>query len=128
MGLMRVACRELLTHRGRSLLTLIGIILGVALVVAVSLVNRSMTHAFGEMVSSLGGDAVLEVSGGAAGFAEDVLEIVRAVPVVDHAAPRVLGNLFLTDTSANRCPSSASTCLRNGACGPTAELPPKTTR
>jgi putative ABC transport system permease protein len=99
MGLIRVALRELAAHPGRNLLSLLGVALGVVLIVAVSLVNRSTGQAFSEMVDALTGEAVLQVEGGEAGFPEDVLEIVKAEPGVRTAAPLIIGNVFLDDAS-----------------------------
>lgn len=95
----RVALRQISSQLGRNLLTLTGIALGVTLIVAVSVVNRSISHAFTETVDALTGKAVLEVQGGDLGFDEEVLEVVRSQAGVAHAAALVLGNVFFDDDS-----------------------------
>jgi putative ABC transport system permease protein len=99
MGLTRLALRELAAHWGRNILTVVGIGLGVVLIVAVSRVSRSTSVAFSEMLDTVAGQAVLEVSAGDAGLPEDVIDLVRDHPGVKHAAPLVLGSVFLDDDS-----------------------------
>src|SRR5207249_9935454 len=94
-GVVLIEAREVRAHPGRNLLTLIGIGLGVARVVAVSLASRSSTGAFAEMVDALAGEAVLEVSGGEVGFGGEVLDIVRGVSGVKRGAALILGNVYL---------------------------------
>lgn len=95
--LIRLACHELWSHKGRTLLSAAGIGLGVVLIVAVSLVGRSTTRAFSDMLDDVAGEAVLEVTAGDTGFAEEVLDVVRAQAGVKHAAPLLLGSLFVDD-------------------------------
>jgi putative ABC transport system permease protein len=96
MGLLRIARGELVSRWGRNLLTVIALALGVALIVAVSLLGRSATQAFAVMADALGARIDLEVSAGDAGFAEEMLASVRSTDGVASAAPIVLGTVFLS--------------------------------
>jgi putative ABC transport system permease protein len=96
MGLLRIARGELVSRWGRNLLTVIALALGVALIVAVSLLGRSATQAFAVMADALGARIDLEVSAGEAGFAEEMHASVRSTDGVASAAPIVLGTVFLS--------------------------------
>src|SRR3954469_15349189 len=74
-------------HLLRSLLTIAGIALGIALLVGMRTANDSVGRAFSDTVDRIAGKAQLQVSAGDAGFNEDVLERVQSVPEVRAAAP-----------------------------------------
>ncbi len=74
-------------HRLRCALTTAGIALGVALLVSMQTANQSVLRAFNQTVDRIAGKARLQVSAGDAGFGEEVLERVEAVPEVSAAAP-----------------------------------------
>jgi putative ABC transport system permease protein len=74
-------------HRLRSLLTIVGIALGVALLVGMHTANDSVLRSFSDTVDRIAGKAQLQVDAGDAGFPEEVLERVQAVPEVRAAAP-----------------------------------------
>ena len=74
-------------RRGRALLSLAGIGLGVALGFAVHLVNRAALEEFGAAARSLAGDADLEVRGGRSGFDERLYAQLAKLPGVAVASP-----------------------------------------
>jgi putative ABC transport system permease protein len=74
-------------HRLRSLLTVVGIVLGVAVFVAMHTANQAVFFAFERTVDRIAGAAQLQVSTGEAGFPENILERVQAVPEVQIAVP-----------------------------------------
>ncbi|MBZ5579078.1 MAG: ABC transporter permease [Acidobacteriia bacterium] len=76
-------------HRLRSMLTVAGIVLGVALLVAMRTADQSVLQAFHQTVDRIAGKAQLEISSGDTGIPEDVLERVQAVPEVRAAAPAI---------------------------------------
>ncbi len=84
-------------HKIRTSLTVLGIALGVAVLIAVVLVNRSIVASFGATIDSVSGKANLQVTGGG-GFEEEVVEKVRATPGVFKVAP------VLTQTTPVRLP------------------------
>ena len=74
-------------HLLRWTLTLAGIILGVAVFVAMHTANRSIFSAFDQTVNQIAGATQLQVSAGEFGFDESILERVQSVPEVGVAVP-----------------------------------------
>ena len=74
-------------HLARGLLTMAGIVLGVAVFVGMHTANQSVLAAFRETIDRIAGTAQLQVSAGEAGFDEDVLDKVRSLPGIRAAAP-----------------------------------------
>jgi putative ABC transport system permease protein len=74
-------------HAVRSVLTVIGIVLGVAVFVAMHTANQAVFFAFERTVDRIAGAAQLQVTAGEAGFPEDILERVQAIPDVLVAVP-----------------------------------------
>src|SRR5678815_1863867 len=74
-------------HLLRCTLTLAGIVLGVAVFVAMHTANRSIFSAFDKTVDQIAGSTQLQVSAGGFGFDESVLERVQSVREVEIAAP-----------------------------------------
>jgi putative ABC transport system permease protein len=81
-----VLLRYLSAARGRVTLTVLGIVLGVAVVFSVSLVNASVLGAFRQSIANITGKAKLSV-GAEVGVDEEALERIRAVRGVDSAIP-----------------------------------------
>ena len=74
-------------HAVRSLLTVVGIVLGVAVFVAMHTANQAVFFAFERTVDRIAGAAQLQVTSGEAGFPEEVLERVQSIPEVQVAVP-----------------------------------------
>ena len=74
-------------HRLRSLLTTVGIALGVAIFTGMHAVGASVLSALNITIDRIAGKTQLQVTAGEAGFPEEVLERVQSVPVVAAAAP-----------------------------------------
>jgi putative ABC transport system permease protein len=74
-------------HAVRSLLTVIGIVLGVAVFVAMHTANEAVFFAFERTVDRIAGAAQLQITSGEAGFPEHVLDRVQAIPEVQVAVP-----------------------------------------
>jgi len=88
MNLLRlITWPYLRKHRLRSILTTAGITLGVALLVGMHTADDSVLRSFNDTVDRISGKAQLQVTAGDAGFAEEVLDRVQAVPEVRAAAP-----------------------------------------
>ncbi len=92
-------------HLLRTALTLAGIVLGVAVLLAMNTANQAVLMAFQKTIDDIAGEAQLQIMASESGFPEEVLERVQAVPgvraavpaieaVVDTGVPR-LGNLLL---------------------------------
>ena len=73
--------------KGRILLSVIAIALGVALGYAVQLINRTAANEFGQALYTLSGDADLTVRGARAGFDEALYPPIARLPEVAVASP-----------------------------------------
>jgi putative ABC transport system permease protein len=74
-------------HLPRWLLTIAGIVLGVAVFVGIHTANQSVMYAFHQTVNRIAGSTQLQISAGETGFDENVLDRVQAVPEVRVAVP-----------------------------------------
>lgn len=74
-------------HRLRTLLTTVGIVLGVAVFVGMHTANESVLLAFYKTIDRIAGKAELQITAGEGGFPEDVLERVQSMPEVRAAVP-----------------------------------------
>ena len=80
-------------HLTRALLTTLGIVLGVAVFVAMYTANQAVLRGLEQTVDRVAGKTQLQVTAGDAGFPEDVLEKVQAVPEVMVAVPVIEATL-----------------------------------
>jgi len=74
-------------HKLRTVLTTVGIVLGVAVFIGMHTANQSVLYAFYKTVDRIAGKAELQITAGEGGFPEDVLERVQALPEVKVAVP-----------------------------------------
>ena len=74
-------------HKLRLLLTTLGIALGVAVFFGIRTANATLLASLRVTVEKAAGKATLQVAAGESGFAEDVLDKVRATPGVHVAEP-----------------------------------------
>lgn len=96
----QLARRYLWGKKGRSLITLLGIALGVTMVVAVALTNQAIINSYENLLAAAAGRADLQVSAAAGnGFPEGLLAeaervegVEAAVPVVSSGAPVLSGD------------------------------------
>src|ERR1051326_5270436 len=72
-----VSWRHVKRHRLRTLLTFLGVVLGVAVIVAIALVNRTLTGSFQRTIDLIAGKAVLQVENGESGFPAEPLPTGR---------------------------------------------------
>ena len=88
MNLLRlITWPYLRKHLLRSILTTLGIVLGVAVFVGMHTANQSVLSAFRKTVDRIAGNAQLQISSGETGFDEEVLQRVQASPDVRVAVP-----------------------------------------
>ncbi|WHZ22837.1 MAG: AttF component of AttEFGH ABC transport system / AttG component of AttEFGH ABC transport system [Nitrospira sp.] len=85
----RLGWAHLSTRPGRTLLTIIGVGLGVAATIAVQTANVDVLRSFEESVLSVAGPVTLEVSAGESGMDERLIADVRTVEGVESARPVV---------------------------------------
>ncbi|HEX2226793.1 MAG TPA: FtsX-like permease family protein [Candidatus Binatia bacterium] len=76
-------------HGVRSGLTFFGMALGIAVIVAIASVNRSLTGSFQSTIDQIAGKAVLQVANGDAGVAESMYPRIRDTEGVKDAAAAV---------------------------------------
>jgi putative ABC transport system permease protein len=91
--LRMLSWRHVQRHRLRTSLTFFGVVLGVAVVVAIAVVNRSLTTSFQSTIDQIAGKAVLQVSNAESGISEGLFPIVRDTAGVKDAAAAVEGFL-----------------------------------
>lgn len=84
--LRMISARHLFGSPLRSLITVVGVAVGVATMVGVVSINRSVMEAFRSTVDTISGKADLTVAASAIGFDEALLDRVREVPGVLHAS------------------------------------------
>ncbi len=88
-------------HKLRTLLTVVGIALGVAVFFAVRTANVTLLNSLTTTIEKLAGKATLQIVGGETGFPESVWDVVRDTPGVKVAEPvvEVIANTDYDDAS-----------------------------
>src|SRR5436309_4221131 len=90
MSLRRYTYRAMQQRPGRTVLTMLSIVIGVTAAVAVGLGTATTRNAYKQMFAMVTGRATLEIdAAGGGGFDESVLSKVEALPEVTAAAPLV---------------------------------------
>lgn len=92
-----LSVRPLLTSPLRVALTVLGVALGVALWLAIGVINRSTLAFFRESVEAIAGNSKLTIAGDETGFSETIAEDVSHIPGVKLAAPRIQTRATFTD-------------------------------
>ncbi len=85
--LRHISLRHVRFQKARTMLSLAGICLGVASIVSIGIVNKSVIRSFEDSLIQATGRAALQVTGAQSGFPESIVEKVRAVPGVEYAVP-----------------------------------------
>ncbi len=103
IGLLRfVTFPHVRQHRLRTSLTLVGIALGVAVIVAISIVNRTLVSSFQRTIDLVAGKAVLQVLNAESGIKESLFAVIRDTDGVKDAAPAVQGFLPVVEIEGER--------------------------
>ncbi|MDA1117731.1 MAG: ABC transporter permease, partial [Proteobacteria bacterium] len=89
-------------RRARTLLSVAGVALGVALGFGVHLVNRAAVQDLAAGVRAIAGEADLEVRGGRAGFPEELYALLAKLPGVAAASPALEVEAGLVEGGAIR--------------------------
>jgi putative ABC transport system permease protein len=95
-----VSLPRLREHRLRTTLSVFGVALGVAMLIAVIIVNGSVVRGVSATVQDLAGKTDLQMSAGSAGFAEALLDEVRATAGVARAVPSMQQTVSVRDKKA----------------------------
>ena len=88
-------------HRLRTSLTVIGIGLGVAVLIGVVLISRSILGSFESTVEDISGKVDLQITASADGFDEELLYDVKDVPGVWKATPVIQETAVIRDEVAH---------------------------
>jgi len=87
MLLKQISWPDARKHFLRTLLALTGIVIGVGVFIGIHTANQSVLNSFRQTVDRMAGKAQLQISAGEAGFAEELLDRVQALPEVGVAVP-----------------------------------------
>ena len=82
-----ISIKRIRLQKVHTLMTVAGISLGVAAIVSIGIVNKSVLRSFEDSINRVTGRAALQVTGAASGFPEDIIERVQKVPGVEYAVP-----------------------------------------
>lgn len=100
-GVGLVSLRHLTQQKGRTLLNLIGVALGVGVFTAISFLNRSAAGAFQQAIDDMAGKAQVQIVAGAGGMSATTWDDVRPVPAVKAGSPLVMGMAVLPEQPAD---------------------------
>ena len=85
--LKHISTKRIRLQKVHTLMTVAGISLGVAAIVSIGIVNKSVLHSFEDSINRVTGRAALQITGAASGFPEDLIDRVQRVPGVEYAVP-----------------------------------------
>lgn len=85
--LRHISQKHVRFQKARTIMAASGICLGVAAVVSIGIVNKSVLRSFEESINDATGRASLQITGPASGFPEAFLDTVRDVQGVEYAVP-----------------------------------------
>ncbi len=85
--LRHISTRHIKFQKAQTVLALAGICLGVAAIVSIGIVNKSVLRSFEDSITEATGRAALQITGAQSGFPESIAEKVRAVTGVEYAVP-----------------------------------------
>jgi putative ABC transport system permease protein len=88
-ALANITWKQWRRYRLRTLLTLLGIALGVAVFFAVRTASVTLINSLTTTIEKVAGKATLQISGGESGFPESVWETVKDTPGVKIAEPAI---------------------------------------
>lgn len=94
--LRHISLKHIKLQKAQLFIALSGICLGVAAMVAIDIVNRSVLRSFEDSINHATGRAVLQIAAGESGFPEKMLDVVQAVPGVEYAVPVIETNAKLS--------------------------------
>lgn len=93
--LKHVSARRLRFQKAQTFTALSGICLGVAAVVSIGIINKSVLHSFEDSINHATGRAALSITAGQAGFPEAMLDRVQKTAGVEYAVPVIDTHGFL---------------------------------
>jgi putative ABC transport system permease protein len=96
MSVPQISRRERKSHLGRTLLTLLSVVMGVAVIVAVSMATKATRRAYGDLYETLTGKADLQVAAGlGTGFDQTLYVPINEIKDLSAVVPVVQRNTIL---------------------------------
>jgi len=93
--LRRISLKHMTLQKAQLLVAVSGLCLGVAAMVAIDVVNKSVLQSFTESIDHVAGRASLSITSGDLGFPDTLLDRVQRVPGVEYAVPVIEANANL---------------------------------
>ena len=90
--LRHISLKHARLQKAQLLMAVSGICLGVAAMVSIDLVNRSVLSSFEESINQITGRAALQITGADSGFPEEMLDRIQGVAGVEYAVPVIETN------------------------------------
>ncbi len=87
--LRHISLKHIRFQKMQTLLSVLGICIGVSAIVSIGIVNENILASFENTINYSMGRASLQISGHATGFPEDIIDRVRDVPGVEYAVPAI---------------------------------------
>ncbi|MBI3555484.1 MAG: ABC transporter permease [Deltaproteobacteria bacterium] len=94
-----IALRHLKMKPGRTTLAVMGIACGIALYVAISIINDSTSGFFKDSMTAVSGKATLQISAGDLGFDEKIADTIEKIEGVKDAVPVIETRSWLLSTN-----------------------------
>ncbi|MBI4649865.1 ABC transporter permease [Candidatus Desantisbacteria bacterium] len=82
-----ISLRHIRFQKTQSIVVLLSICLGIATIVSITIVNRSVLYSYEDTFNKMLGRSSLQISGPETGFPENLVDKVLKVPGVEYAAP-----------------------------------------
>src|SRR3972149_1669017 len=118
-----ITLRHIMAEKTRTLLTLAGISLGVALFISVQLANESILHSFKGTIDAVAGKTTLQITGDDTGLDETILAMVRDEPDVEAVAP-VLQTMAAVEEGSHQFDSGGRSGKENARSSHAPRTPP----
>lgn len=93
-----IGLRHMILKPGRTAFSVLGIACGIALFIAISIINESTSGYFRDSMAAVSGKATLTVSGGELGFAQDIGDRIESIPGIKAAVPVVENRGWIAST------------------------------
>jgi putative ABC transport system permease protein len=90
--LRHVSLKHVRLQKAQLLIAVSGICLGVAAMVSIDIVNKSVLHSFEDSINHITGRAALQITEAESGFPEKMLDLVQNLPGVEYAVPVIETN------------------------------------
>lgn len=87
--LRHISLKHIRFQKMQTLLSVLGICIGVSAIVSIGIVNENILASFENTINYSMGRASLQITGAATGFPENMIDRVQALPGVEYAVPAI---------------------------------------